>query len=84
MPYTLKEPRSPLGVPYYKTHPESHPATGMSGILTGILLSVGQDHGRDGAAALYGLRQPVQNWNIFKPIDSLPYRIFYYAMRPLP
>ena len=24
------------------------------------------------------------NFNILKPIDSLPYRIFYYAMSPYP
>jgi phosphate transport system permease protein len=84
MPYTLKEASLALGVPYYKTILKVILPTGMSGILTGILLSVARITGETAPLLFTAFGNQFMNWNIFKPIDSLPYRIFYYAMSPYP
>ena len=58
--------------------------SGMSGILTGILLSVARITGETAPLLFTAFGNQFMNVNIFKPIDSLPYRIFYYAMSPYP
>ncbi len=84
MPYTLKEASLALGVPYYKTILKVILPTGLSGILTGILLSVARITGETAPLLFTAFGNQFMNWNILKPIDSLPYRIFYYAMSPYP
>jgi phosphate transport system permease protein len=80
MPYHLKEASLALGVPYYKTILKVILPTGLSGILTGILLSVARITGETAPLYFTAFGNQFINWNLFKPIDSLPYRIFYYAM----
>lgn len=84
MPYTLKEASLALGVPYYKTILKVILPTGVSGILTGILLSVARITGETAPLLFTAFGNQFMNYNIFKPMDSLPYRIFYYAMSPYP
>jgi len=84
MPYHLKEASLALGVPYYKTILKVILPTGLSGILTGILLSVARITGETAPLLFTAFGNQFMNWNLFKPIDSLPYRIFYYAMSPYP
>jgi len=84
MPYHLKEASLALGVPYYKTILKVILPTGISGILTGILLSVARITGETAPLLFTAFGNQFMNWNTFKPIDSLPYRIFYYAMSPYP
>ena len=84
MPYSLKEASLALGVPYYKTILKVILPTGLSGILTGILLSVARITGETAPLLFTAFGNQFMNYNIFKPIDSLPYRIFYYAMSPYP
>jgi phosphate transport system permease protein len=84
MPYHLKEASLALGVPYYKTILKVILPTGISGILTGILLSVARITGETAPLLFTAFGNQFMNWNLFKPIDSLPYRIFYYAMSPYP
>jgi phosphate transport system permease protein len=84
MPYSLKEASLALGVPYYKTILKVVLPTGLSGILTGILLSVARITGETAPLLFTAFGNQFMNWNILKPIDSLPYRIFYYAMSPYP
>jgi len=84
MPYHLKEASLALGVPYYKTILKVILPTGISGILTGILLSVARITGETAPLLFTAFGNQFMNWNRFKPIDSLPYRIFYYAMSPYP
>ena len=84
MPYTLKEASLALGVPYYKTILKVVLPTGLSGILTGILLSVARITGETAPLLFTAFGNQFMNWNILKPIDSLPYRIFYYSMSPYP
>lgn len=84
MPYHLKEASLALGVPYYKTILKVILPTGLSGILTGILLSVARITGETAPLLFTAFGSQFMNWNLFKPIDSLPYRIFFYAMSPYP
>ena len=84
IPYHLKEASLALGVPYYKTILKVVLPSGMSGILTGILLSVARITGETAPLLFTAFGNQFMNINIFKPIDSLPYRIFYYAMSPYP
>jgi len=84
MPYSLKEASLALGVPYYKTILKVILPTGLSGILTGILLSVARITGETAPLLFTAFGNQFMNYNIFKPMDSLPFRIFYYAMSPYP
>lgn len=84
VPYHLKEASLALGVPYYRTMLKVVLPTGMNGILTGILLSVARITGETAPLLFTAFGNQFMNINIFKPIDSLPYRIFYYAMSPYP
>lgn len=84
MPYHLKEASLALGVPYYKTILKVILPTGISGIVTGILLSIARITGETAPLLFTAFGNQFMNLNIFKPIDSLPYRIFYYAMSPYP
>ncbi|HOV91057.1 MAG TPA: phosphate ABC transporter permease PstA [Syntrophorhabdaceae bacterium] len=84
IPYHLKEASLALGVPYYKTILKVILPTGLSGILTGILLSVARITGETAPLLFTAFGNQFLNYNILKPIDSLPYRIFYYAMSPYP
>jgi phosphate transport system permease protein len=84
MPYHLKEASLALGVPYYKTILKVILPTGLSGILTGILLSVARITGETAPLLFTAFGNQFMNYSLFKPIDSLPYRIFYYAMSPYP
>lgn len=84
IPYHLKEASLALGVPYYRTILKVVLPAGISGILTGILLSVSRITGETAPLLFTAFGNQFMNLNILKPIDSLPYRIFYYAMSPYP
>ncbi len=84
IPYHLKEASLALGVPYYKTILKVILPSGLSGITTGVLLSVARITGETAPLLFTAFGNQFMNTNIFKPIDSLPYRIFYYAMSPYP
>jgi phosphate transport system permease protein len=84
IPYHLKEASLALGVPYYRTILKVILPAGLSGILTGVLLSVARITGETAPLLFTAFGNQFMNYNIFKPIDSLPYRVFYYAMSPYP
>ncbi len=84
VPYNLREASLALGVPYYRTMLKVVLPSGMNGILTGVLLSMARITGETAPLLFTAFGNQFMNINIFKPIDSLPYRIFYYAMSPYP
>ena len=84
VPYHLKEASLALGVPYHRTILKVILPAGLTNILTGILLSVSRITGETAPLLFTAFGNQFMNYNIFKPIDSLPYRIFYYAMSPYP
>lgn len=82
IPDTLKEASLALGVPYYKTILKVILPAGLSGILTGILLSIARISGETAPLLLTAFGSNFMNLDISKPINSLPLLIFNYATSP--
>ena len=59
VPPELREASLALGVPNWRTTLSVVARTALSGITTGVILAVAQSLGRDGAAAVHGIRQPI-------------------------
>ena len=57
---------------------------GVSGIVTGILLSVARVAGETAPLLFTAFGSPFMNLNVLKPINSLPLMIFNYATSPYP
>ncbi len=84
IPHSLKESSLALGVPYYRTVLKVILPAGLSGILTGILLSIARIAGETAPLLFTAFGNPFMNLNIFKPVNSLPLLIFNYATSPYP
>jgi phosphate transport system permease protein len=84
IPYHLKEASLALGVPYYRTILKVILPAGISGILTGILLSIARITGETAPLLFTAFGSPFMDLNILKPINSLPLLIFNYATSPYP
>ncbi len=84
VPHSLKEASLALGVPYHKTILKVILPAGLSGILTGILLSIARIAGETAPLLFTAFGSPFMNLNIFKPMSSLPLLIFNYATSPYP
>jgi len=84
VPHPLKEASLALGVPYHRTILKVILPAGMSGIITGILLSVARIAGETAPFLFTAFGSPFMNLNIFKPISALPLLIFKYATSPYP
>jgi phosphate transport system permease protein len=82
IPFSLKEAALALGVPYYKTILKVIVPAGMSGIVTGVLLSIARVAGETAPLLFTAFGNPFLNLNIFKPVNSLPLMIFNYAASP--
>lgn len=82
IPETLKEASFALGAPYYKTIIRIVLPAGLSGIVTGILLGVARIAGETAPLLFTAFGNPFLNFNIFKPIESLPHLIYNYAKSP--
>jgi phosphate transport system permease protein len=82
LPESLKEASLALGVPYYKTVLKIIVPTGISGITTGVILSIARVIGETAPLFFTAFGNPFMSTNIFKPISSLPLIIFNYATSP--
>jgi phosphate transport system permease protein len=82
IPNSLKEASLALGVPYYKTMLKVIIPSGLSGILSGIILSVARIAGETAPLLFTAFGNPFINLNILKPMHSLPLLIFNYATSP--
>jgi len=82
IPGELKEASLALGVPYYRTMIKVVIPVGLSGIITGILLGVARIAGETAPLLFTAFGNPFMNLNIFKPVNSLPLMIYYYATSP--
>ncbi len=82
VPYTLREAAMALGVPYYKTVLKVVVPAGISGIATGVLVSVARVAGETAPLLFTAFGSPYMSLNIMKPMNSLPLLIFNYAMSP--
>jgi phosphate transport system permease protein len=84
VPETLKEASLALGVPYYKTILKVIVPAGLSGVLTGILLSIARITGETAPLLFTAFGSPFMDVNILKPVNSMPLLIFNYATSPYP
>lgn len=82
IPNSIKEASLALGVPYYRTMLKVVLPTGISGIFTGVLLSVSRIAGESAPLLFTAFGNPFMNYNILKPVNSLPLMIFNYATSP--
>jgi phosphate transport system permease protein len=84
IPESLKESSLALGVSYPRTILKVILPAGVSGIVTGILLSIARVAGETAPLLFTAFGSPFMNLNILKPINSLPLMIFNYATSPYP
>jgi phosphate transport system permease protein len=84
IPDSLKEASLALGIPYYKTILKVILPAGLSGITTGILISIARIAGETAPLLFTAFGNPFMNWNIIKPVNALPLLIYNYATSPYP
>jgi len=84
IPYSLKEASLALGVTYQRTILKVILPAGLSGILTGVLISIARIAGETAPLLFTAFGNPFMNINLFKPINSLPLLIYNYATSPYP
>jgi phosphate transport system permease protein len=82
IPNDLKEASLAIGVPYYRTILKVIIPAGLSGIVTGALLGVARIAGETAPLLFTAFGSPWMNVNIFKPVNSMPLLIYYYATSP--
>lgn len=82
IPGEIKEAAFALGAPRYRTILKVVLPSGLSGITTGILLSVARVAGETAPLLFTAFGSPYLNFNIFKPMAALPLSIYYYATSP--
>lgn len=79
IPDSLKEASLALGVPYYKTIMRVILPAGLSGILGGIILGIARIAGETAPLLFTAFGNPYTNYNMLKPMSSIPLIIFNYA-----
>jgi phosphate transport system permease protein len=84
IPDSLREASLALGVSYPRTILKVVLPAGLIGILTGILLSVARVAGETAPLLFTAFGSPFMNFNILKPVNTLPLMIFNYATSPYP
>jgi phosphate transport system permease protein len=82
IPSSLKEAGLALGLPYYKVMIKVILPVGISGILSGVMLSIARVAGETAPLLFTAFGNPYINTNIAKPMQSLPLLIFNYATSP--
>jgi phosphate transport system permease protein len=84
IPDSLREASLALGVSYPRTILKVILPAGLSGIVTGVLLSIARVAGETAPLLFTAFGSPFMNLNILKPVNSLPLMIFNYATSPYP
>ncbi len=84
IPGSLKEASLALGVSYPRTILKVILPAGISGVMTGVLLSIARVAGETAPLLFTAFGSPFMNLNILKPVSSLPLVIFNYATSPYP
>jgi phosphate transport system permease protein len=82
LPDTLKEAGLALGLPYHKVILKVIIPCGMSGILSGVMLSVARIAGETAPLLFTAFGNPYLTTNVLKPMQTLPLLIFNYATSP--
>jgi phosphate transport system permease protein len=82
IPFSLKEAGLALGLPYHKVILKVIVPCGISGILSGIMLSIARIAGETAPLLFTAFGNPYLNTNLAKPMQSLPLMIYNYATSP--
>ncbi len=82
IPFSLKEAGLALGLPYHRVILKVIVPCGVSGILSGVMLSVARIAGETAPLLFTAFGNPYLSANIGKPMQSLPLLIFNYATSP--
>ena len=82
IPNTIKEAGMALGVPYHKIIIKILIPTGISGILSGILLAISRVIGETAPLMLTALGSMAVNYNIGKPTSAVPLLIWEFYNDP--
>lgn len=82
IPNTLKEAALALGVPYYKVILRVLIPTGLSGLLTGIMLAISRVIGETAPLMLTALGSTMVNWDAAKPTSAIPLLVWEFYNDP--
>lgn len=82
LPFSLKEAGFALGLPYHRVILKVIVPCGVSGILSGVMLSVARIAGETAPLLFTAFGNPYISTNILRPMQSLPLLIFNYATSP--
>ncbi len=82
LPDTLKEAALALGMPYHRVILKVIVPCGISGIISGAILSVARIAGETAPLLFTAFGNPYLTTNMTKPMHSLPLLIFNYATSP--
>jgi phosphate transport system permease protein len=82
IPFSLKEAGLALGLPYHRVILKVIVPCGVSGILSGVMLSVARIAGETAPLLFTAFGNPYISADITKPMQSLPLLIFNYATSP--
>ncbi|MEI8278290.1 MAG: phosphate ABC transporter permease PstA [Bacteroidota bacterium] len=82
LPPSLKEAALALGMPYHRVILKVVLPCGISGILSGVMLSIARVAGETAPLLFTAFGNPYLNADMRKPMQSLPLLIFNYATSP--
>ncbi|HUB62783.1 MAG TPA: phosphate ABC transporter permease PstA [Puia sp.] len=82
LPASLQEAAFALGMPFHRVIFKVVVPVGISGILSGVMLSIARITGETAPLLFTAFGNPYLSFNIAKPMQSLPLLIFNYATSP--
>ena len=82
LPDSLKEAALALGMPFHRVIFKVIVPVGVSGILSGVMLSIARITGETAPLLFTAFGNPYLSTNLTKPMQSLPLLIFNYATSP--
>jgi phosphate transport system permease protein len=82
LPDSLKEAALALGMPFHRVIFKVIIPVGISGILSGVMLSIARITGETAPLLFTAFGNPYLSTNLTKPMQSLPLLIFNYATSP--
>jgi len=82
LPDSLREAAYALGMPFHRVILKVIVPCGISGILSGVMLSIARITGETAPLLFTAFGNPYLSTNILKPMQSLPLLIFNYATSP--
>jgi phosphate transport system permease protein len=82
LPSSLQEAAFALGLPFHRVIFKVVVPVGVSGILSGVMLSIARITGETAPLLFTAFGNPYLSFNMTKPMHSLPLLIFNYATSP--